>query len=62
MVRPQKCLRVDGIGPHTIKGNDTISNEFLCVIMVNPVVGMLEIKEISTVAIVRKLLGLQQLI
>ena len=46
---PWECLYVDVIGPYTLWGNNNTNNEFMCVIVVDNAMIMLEMKEIPTV-------------
>jgi hypothetical protein len=41
-----EVLRIDLIGPHTLKGKDKIVIDFLCITMIDPVTSSFEIAEL----------------
>jgi hypothetical protein len=47
---PWKALCVDLICPYTLKGNDGLSIDFMCLTMINPTTSWFEIVELPTVA------------
>jgi hypothetical protein len=47
---PFKALCVDLIGPYTLKGKDGLSNDFMCLTMINSTTSWFEIVELPTVA------------
>ncbi len=46
---PWKALCVDLIGPHTLKGKDGLSIDFMCLTMINPATNWFKIVELPTV-------------
>jgi hypothetical protein len=49
---PWKALRVDLIGPYTLKGQDVSSIDFMCLTMIAPATSWFKIVEIPTVGLV----------
>jgi hypothetical protein len=50
IMTPWKALCVDLIGPHTLKGKDGSSIDFMCLTMINPATSWFEIVELPTIA------------
>jgi hypothetical protein len=48
---PWKVLCVDLIGPYTLKGNDGLSIDFMCLTMIDPATSWFKIVELPTVAL-----------
>ena len=57
VVTTWECLCADVIGPYTIKENNNICYKFMCITLIDPLMGMLEIKNIPIIVIVDKRLN-----
>jgi hypothetical protein len=56
IMTPWRALCVDLIGPYTLKGQDGLSSDFMCLTMINPATSWFEIVEIPTVDLVTTVL------
>ena len=57
MILPWKCVCVNLIGPYTLKGKDGTVMDFMCLTMIDPASGWLEIIELPNASVVCKQKG-----